>query len=300
MVSALYRKVAVCTLLLAAMVVLSGCAKHVATPEESDLIVAGWEHFRMGEFNQAVSSFEAVLDSGNTNRVPDALYGLATTWDLRMPVTSQNDKLAAKLYREVYEKYPQHQLAPWSMLALARMQHLVPVGHKPDYTAVKKAYRELWQKYPESQAGQEAFIHLQSVHVHTMNKSEIRSAIKALRDFVDQHPQSGQLYAAWVLLAQAYIIEGDGKELLNAQIQALNTREIDKTNPFVENSWRYWTVATTAEFAVGDFDTARKYYRKLLEEYPQDIRCYACEESLKRMDRMENELRKQLKDGSTQ
>jgi cytochrome c-type biogenesis protein CcmH/NrfG len=177
------------------------------------------------------------------------------------------------------------------------MEHLVPVGHEPDYAAVQKAYEKVRQTYPRTQAGQEAFIHLQSLLIRTMEPAKVRKAIKNLRGFLAEHPQSGQRYAAWLLLTRAYKIDGNADELLNAQIQALKSREIDKTNPFIEKSWRYWTIATTAEFAAGNFATAREYYRKLLNEYPQDIRCYACEEALKRMDRVEARLRRELKKG---
>jgi len=270
-----------------------GCGRCDLQQTDEDPLKSGWEHYRLGEFDRAVTAFEAVLEGrgGSTNQIPDATYALAVTWDLRMPVTSQKKKLAAELYRTVFEQYPESRPAPWSMLALARMRHLVPVGKEPDYKAVREAYLKVWDTYPDAQAGQEAFVHLQSTYIGTMDREQTRRAARALRDFIAKHPDSKLRYAARVLLVQAYQILDEPDELLHGLIQVLDSQEIDKSNPFIENSWRYWTIAVTAEFEAGDFDTARRYYRKLMQEYPQDIRYYGCEEALKRMDRTEAALR---------
>jgi len=62
----------------------------------------------------------------------------------------------------------------------------------------------------------------------------------------------------------------------------------------VDKAWRYWKLATVAEFEAGDFDLARKFYRLLIEEYPQDIRKYASRQALERMDRIESRMRAEL------
>jgi tetratricopeptide (TPR) repeat protein len=265
--------------------------------DEGDPVIAGWKHFQLGEFDQAVAEFESVCNeaSGKSDSLPDATYGLAAVWDLRMPMTEQDKKLAESLYRKVVEKYPDSRVAPWAMLAIARIKHLVPIGQEPDYDEVRKAYRTVWQKYPETQAGQEAFIHLQATYIRTMDDAQIDPAVAALHKFIEDHPDSGLCYAAWSLLAEAYRIQRKPDELLKAQIETLNSHEIDKTNPFIENSWSYWKIATTAEFETGDFDIARKYYQRLIDEYPQDIRCYGSEEALRRMDRTEQKIRAELK-----
>jgi len=274
----------------------TGCSRCDDSVAIQDPIAAGWERFRMGEFDEAVVIFDAVRN-GTACEDADMLaatYGLGNVWDLRMPMTSQDKDLAKKLYQEVIDTAPDHELAAWSSLAIARMQHLVPVGHEPDYNEVRKAYTLVWEMYPDTQAGQEAFIHLQASYIQTMDQDEIRLASQRLQKFVENHPQSGLRYAAWSLLAESYAIQGKPDELLNAEIETLNAQEIDKTNPFVENSWRYWKIAVTAEFEAGDFGVAREYYQRLIDEYPQDIRRYGCEDALRRMSQMEQKIRDEL------
>ena len=277
--------------------IISGCRQCDESDSSGDPVISGWEHFRLGEFKEAVASFESVLESRDCNAdyLADATYGLATVWDLRMPMTDQDKDLAESLYREVAEGNPNHRLAPWSMLAIARIKHLVQIGSVPDYDEVRRAYTAVWEKYPDNQAGQEAFVYLQATYIRTMDNVKIDQATAALHKFIEDHPRSGLRYAAWSLLAEAYTIQHKPDELLHAEIETLKAQEIDKTNPFIENSWRYWKIATTAEFETGDFDVARDYYRRLMDEYPQDIRCYGSEEALRRMDRTEQKIRAELK-----
>jgi tetratricopeptide (TPR) repeat protein len=279
---------------------VAGCGRCDNVVGDQDPIAAGWEHFRLGEFDQAQKLFELVRDKEGCapSERMDAIFGLATVWDLRAPMTDQDKKLAAQLYHEVIYEEPDGRLAPWSMLALARMKHLVPVGKEPDYKAVQAAYLKVWQKYPESQAGQEAFIFLQATYIRSMDAKDVAGAIEKLTKFISEHPESKLNYAAWSLLVQAYSIDRESDKHLEAEVKTLTSHEIDRANPFIENSWSYWKIAVTAEFEVGDFELARKYYRKLMDEYPQDIRCYSCEEALLRMDATEKRLRKELKQES--
>jgi len=273
-----------------------GCQRCDNSVDVQDPITEGWERFRMGKFDESVFLFDSVRRGESTKdaNVVDATYGLATVWDLRMPMTSQDKDLAKELYQEVIDSAPKHKLASWSSLAIARMKHLVPVGQEPNYDEVIKAYNSVWNEYPDMQAGQEAFIYLQASLIQTMEPSKIQRSTEALQKFITNHPKSGLRYAAWSLLAQSYAIQGKGEELLNAEIETLNSQEIDISNPFAENSWRYWKIAVTAEFEAGEFDVARKYYQMLIDEYPQDIRRYGCEAALQRMDDIEHKIRNEL------
>ena len=61
----------------------------------------------------------------------------------------------------------------------------------------------------------------------------------------------------------------------------------------MENSTDYWYIAVVAEFEVGDFETARKYYRLLMTEYPRDRRNFGAKTAIERMDALEEKLRKE-------
>ncbi len=225
-----------------------------------------------------------------------ALYGLATTWNLRRP--DQNTDLAEKYYNQLLALSPDHDLAAWSMLALVRIRHLVPVGQDPDYDEIRAAYRKMIRKFPGHLASDEAFIYLQSTYIKDMTPVNAQQALDALEEFVAERPDSHFISAAYSLMATCCEIIGQPSKRLEMELQAFKTAEVDPTNPFQDNAWRYWMLATLAEFNVGDFETARTYYQRLITEYPTDIKVYPCEQALERMDRIENEIRAELEGGS--
>lgn len=280
---------------LAAFTAGAGCsasARHqVATPR--DALEQGWTNYRLGEFKPAVDAFEAARQAspeGSEDQL-QALYGLATTWNLRLPAQEQDKKLAESLYRRILELGPSSPLVPWTELALARMKHLVAVGEDPDYAAVRQAYGELIRKYPDHLVGREAFIYLMAVKISTIESNEMVSAIADLQRFVSRTNDRSFFKSAYSLLAVANKELGRQRERLDAEIASLENTELDPANPYNEFGWQYWNIATIAEFELGEFDTARAYYRRLLDEYPRDRRVYGVKVALKRMDDLEARLR---------
>lgn len=276
-----------------AFVLLAGCARRdVRVETNAQAVTKGWDLYRLGEFDAAARVFQNTADAA-PRQDPwrlHALYGLASTWNLRRP--GQNLPRAERIYREIVSAAPESDLAAWSLLALARMRHLVPVGETPDYGAVRQAYAEVIRAFPDHLAGQEAFIYLQASLLAGENDPQaVQSVERELRGFVDAHPASGFLSSAWSLLSVCYERLGRPDEWLHAEEKAMTTREIDAGNPKQDRSWSFWRIATIAEFEVGDFDLARTYYRLLIETYPRDIRVYPALQALERMAATEAALR---------
>ncbi len=270
----------------------AGCAQHSTTEVSGSALERGWNSYRLGEYDLAVTAFDEARASLpiDSNDFRFATYGLATTWNLRTPVGDQDKDLAKSLYEEVVASAPDSDLAAWSTLAMARMDHLVPVGEDPDYAVVRAGYEKVVAQYPDHIAGHEAFMYLQSIRVQTLNPDQVRDAADALEGFVLRYPESQFMSAVQALLSACYEVLKKPELQLAAEIRALDTIPVDASNPKVENSGRYWRIATIAEFEAGDFETARRFYRRLIDEYPQDIRIYASEQALKRMDALEAEL----------
>jgi tetratricopeptide (TPR) repeat protein len=291
-----YRKhlTALGILLLLGVFVVGGCRSQGANVSAGHSIQDGWQSYRLGEFKRAIAVFEELLAAapeGSEDHL-QALYGLATTWNLRRP--GEDPEKAGELYRHLLQLAPEHEMAAWSLLALARMKHLVPVGQDPDYPAVRKAYQEVIDRFPGHLAAREAFIYLNATYVATLQEEELRQAVAALETFVAESEKNNDLRfisPALSLLAVSYTALNEQENRLRVEIKSLSAVELDPFNPFAEYAWAYWNIGTIAEFEVGDFDTARKYYRRLLEEYPTDQRVYAVKVALQRMDDMENKLR---------
>ena len=272
---------------------LVACAapQTASTPEE--LVKSGWNEFTLGEFDRAALRFEqaAAKTQPSDDIHLQALYGLASTWNLRRP--GEDPKKASEIFAQIIQLAPQHDMAIWSELALARMKHLVPVGEEPDYNEVRKAYQSIMDRHPGHLAAKEAFIYKMATLISTLKTPETKQAIRELEKFVTD-PTTPFLGPAYSLLAVGYTTLDEPEKRLQAEIDSFNHTEIDPANPYNEFAWQYWNIATIAEYECGDFDTARTYYKKLIEGYPTDKRVFASKQALKRMDELESKIRKEL------
>jgi tetratricopeptide (TPR) repeat protein len=270
----------------------AGCARKEEIQDPAESVRSAWNDYRLGEFRRSVTTFDAAIAStpeDDENHL-QALYGLATCWNLRLPAADQDKERAAQLYGKVLQLAPRHDLAAWSLLGLARMKHLVPVGEEPDYAAVRAAYQKVVDQFPGHLAAQEAFLYFNATLVATLKTKECQESAAALEKYVAQDDAAFRS-AAHSLLTVAYAAMDMQPQRLVAEIKSLETLEVDPSNPFNELSGRYWNIATIAEFELGDFATARKYYQKLLDEYPTDVKKYSVKVALKRMDDLETKLR---------
>lgn len=272
-------------------VALTGCGQTAGTTENPGATLAdGWQNFRLAEYDLAKQDFSSALASAEkgSDEYLQAEFGLANVWNLRRP--GEDPARARKLYEQIIKEAPDHDLAAWSALALVRMQHVVPVGRDPDYAAVQAGYDAIIKKYPNHLAAKEATIYQNAILIATLETNQLLRAVSNLSAYVKSGATEFRA-PAWSLLAVSYQSLGMQRERLDAEIKSFENVEIDPANPFNEYAWAYWNIATIAEFEVGDFDLARRYYKQLIKEYPADIRVFPSQEALARMDRVEDELR---------
>jgi tetratricopeptide (TPR) repeat protein len=276
--------------LIALVAALSGWVR--AADPAGTALAAGWENYRLSEFERAVRFFEEALQQApaDSDTRLQALYGLGTVWNLRRP--NEDRKKAEAYFQQVMAAAPRGDVGAWTALALARMKHLVPVGEEPDVAAVRQAYTDVMRRYPGHLAAKEAFIYAMSTFIATLEEAQTRYAIANLQRFVQKPGAREFLQPAWSLMAVGYTTLKQPELRLYAEIMGLKTTEVDPANPFNEFAWAYWNIATIAEFETGNFALARQYYRRLLREYPNDIRVFGVKQALERMDRVEGEMRK--------
>jgi len=285
--------------LVACLLALCGCGEDVAKTDPHAELATAWDDYRSGDFNAAVHKFERVRahSKEGSDDYNMALLGLATTWDLRRP--DEDRELATTYYRKLAEVAPKSEVAAWGLFALARMKHLPPVGTNPDYPAVRAAYQDVIDRFPGTPAAEEAFLYQQSAWLATLSKADAQSAKTALENYLQTHAGTKYRSAIYDLLASACRILDLPKERLAYSIKALDSIEIDPTNPKRDKAGAYWRIASEAEFRAGDFDTARKYYNLLIREYPIDQRVFPAKLALERMDATEAKIRAELQGMST-
>lgn len=275
--------------LIFCVVLIAGCSGEKIPSDSTTQLKEGWDAYGTGDFPRAAVLFEAAASQSETNDAHwQGLYGQACVWNFRRP--GQEPAKAEKLFSEIATRAPKHDLAAWSLLALARMKHVVPVDEEPDFAIVRKAYQNCIDRFPTHAAGEEAFIYQQSTYVAKLSAEDAQKATPALEAFIAQHPKSPFVSAAWLLLGEAYNILKQYDKALQARVRSLETEELDPLSP-PDRAIAYWQTASIAEFDAGDFATARTFYKRLIDEYPNDMRLFAAKTALKRMDDLEARLK---------
>ncbi|MBP1589891.1 MAG: tetratricopeptide repeat protein [Kiritimatiellae bacterium] len=284
----------------AALLAMCGCGggeKGEAQQSVAELVQEGWTKYRLNEFHDAIRAFEAARAATEEGSAEWAMatYGLGITWDLQRP--GEDPKKATALFNEVLEKAPEADVVPWVKLALVRQKHLVPVGQEPDYPEVVRGFEEIMREYPGHLAAKEAFLYVEGIRLSDLTAPSSRVAESNLLEFI-AHEDKEFVAPAWSLLTVAYVNLDEQAERLHAEEESFKHTETDPNDPSVEYAWAFWNLATIAEFDVGDFAKARKYYQALIDTYPNDLRVHGCKAALDRMDRIEAKLRAELEDAA--
>ncbi|MBL8992123.1 MAG: tetratricopeptide repeat protein [Spirochaetia bacterium] len=269
---------------------LAACAR-IQESDPNARLTTGWDHFRAGDYGPALHVFNSVRKHSGTNKILrlQATYALATTWNLRRP---GNDPVKAKaFYQECISNAPKSDTAAWSHLALGRMIHIVPSDRKPDYPAARAAYQKVIDNFPGHAAAHEAFLYQQSSLVASLKPEDARDVIRNIRAYLARYPRLGLKSPLLQLVAGAHLTLGEQEARLAAEIESLDCRELDPTNPKMNLAAPIWNIANIAEFETGDFRIARKYYERFLRECPDDSKTYGAQVALQRLTAMERKVR---------
>lgn len=278
--------------MVAAGLLLSGCAPpHAMAPATT--LERGWDLYRAGEYQQALTAFDRVARQAAPTSTLQlaAWYGIASTWNLRRP--DEQPARARTWYRRIITTAPSHEYAAWSLLALARMQHLASSVSNGVDAAVLRAYQAVGDAFPGHPAADEAFLHQQACKIATFDTNLVQQALHAIRGYLRPSVTTALASALYDLESYSWRLCHEPARQLAMEIAACAARERDPANPYMDNSYQYWHIATTAEFLAGDFATARRYYRRFIKEYPNDQRRYGARQALKRMAALEEQLRRE-------
>ena len=266
----------------------ASCQRALPSQDAGEFLREGWNLYRLSEFNAAVKKFQALQKLDQASQV-EGWYGEASCWNHRRD--GRDVAKAASLYRQVVERAPDSPLGAWSALDLVRIEHLAPPDQPVNYGKVIEGYEEVHRRYPNSPAGVEALLYSCSLRLAEVNIEDTRRIRARMEAWLQAHPETRFFSEFQRLLAECCHRLGEEQKRLEYLIGSLETREVDAANPVNDRATAYWDIAYAAEFDAGDFGTARAYYRKLIEEYPQDIRVFGIRQAFARMDAVEAAVR---------
>lgn len=216
-----------------------------------------------------------------------AMFGLAGLNWMKKPTP---DKAAAeRFFKLIYDMAPKSDTAAWSLLAIARMHHLVRVGETVDRPLVYRKYQDVIDNFKGHAAAEEAFLFQQILQIKTFEDAVLKQSVKDIKAFMAQTNEGVKLRfepGLWELLAACYQLLDMPEEEYHARDMSAKTLLIDPLNPF--NDWQesnyYWRAASLAEYGVGNIGEALAYYNTLLSRNPNDRRRYTVEKSKERIE----------------
>jgi tetratricopeptide (TPR) repeat protein len=273
------------------LLLFHGCAPKQTNSSPDERIRDGWTQYRLGEFNAAVRIFQSVQVSQpeGSEHYLQALYGEASCWNHRRD--GRDIPRAVAKYRAVTDKAPQHPLAAWCALDAVRTRHLAPADQEIDYEKLIHDYADVYRSYPQTPAGEEAFLYESSLALPPADPQRAARILENVTVFLATHPGTPFLSQFYSIIAECYRKMDDQDRRIDYMIKALGAREVDPSNPIDDRSTSYWNIAYAAEFDAGNFALAREYYRRLMNEYPQDVRVFGVRKALERMEAIEMAMR---------
>jgi tetratricopeptide (TPR) repeat protein len=277
--------------MIGSLVLLQACGpkKMISPPDQA--IREGWTQYRLSEFNSAIRIFQSVQASqpAGSEFHLQALYGEASCWNHRRD--GRDIAKAVTAYRAVLDEAPRSPLAAWCALDIVRTRHLAPADQPIDYGQLSRDYAEVYRGYPNTRAGEEAFLYENSLLLPAADQEQAREILESVTAFLTRHPKTPFLSQFYSIIAECYRRLDEHDRRIEYMIKALETREVDPSNPIEDRSSAYWDIGYAAEFEAGNFAVAREYYKHLIDEYPQDVRVFGVRKALERMDAIEAALR---------
>ena len=254
---------------LAGAMVLGAVSSLSATDAPKNDLNHAWEAFRLRDFPVAEKNFRAALASGGG---AEALYGLATTTAWRSD--RQEDAEAQKLFRELQKTYPESPWAAWSRLDAIRLRHLTNPTEPPPAPELARAYGELADHPAASLADLYRYVIMLS-YVTPDEATRLCGEIEARIAAQPDNPFQLRFYDVLARMAE---LADEPEVRLRALLKASGLLEVrigeGQGASLTELADTYWQVAVTADFDVGDFPTALKYYGLFLETAPSDQRAF--------------------------
>lgn len=270
---------------------LSACGRKEAGGSASELVEAGWAHYRLGEFTLAQDRFRQVgampASVAGPMRVA-ALYGAATTYALQ---PEADPELAKQYYTDVIAAAPDDPLAAWSALGLVRMDHLKSDGSDATTEALMARYQSVADRYPNAPAGAEAALQVIALRLVLRTPDQLDAAVRQSTDALAGRAKTtpGMTAPLYALRSTAYRIRDAHEPALRDTLAALDAVEVDPQNPAPGDPTGTFQAGVRAQFDVGDFTAARAAYGQFLQRFPRDQRCFTVRLLLEDMDRVERD-----------
>jgi len=272
---------------------LAGCPGETVSDTPETLVAEGWRQYELTEYDDAVELFSTAADKAEpgSDIQLKALWSLGVTWDYRRP--GNDSAIARQCFEKILAINPESSWAGWAALSLVRMRHVQATMENLPFEDLLPLYDSVIETYPDHPAAQEAMMFKAETQFVIEGDANVQGAIETLEKLLATYPDTPWKGYVYRFLAGGYertkqydkMVQTTEKQVLYFQ---------DSKGFLFDKPREYYRLAACAEFLAGDFDMARRYYRKLIEDYPFNFRVFPAKQALERMDQLEAQVRREL------
>lgn len=233
------------------------------------LLDSGWQELRYANWPKARDLLEqAIAESPKTEIKAEAMYALATLWQIRQPGGSYAE--AERLYARVAREFPDTPAAPWALLALARLADMPEYERDRNVDLARQLYREVLQRYADHVVADEATLRLAMTYLEKIGDTaseDIGAAM--LARCIAEKPKNYLVYAMHLVLGDLAQRRQEYPRAVGHWIAA---------DPGIigasDRAALYYKIGYTAEHNLKDYALAGHWYDRIVTDVKRENRYY--------------------------
>ena len=236
-----------------------------------DSLHKAWREYQFQEWTQAETLFKQVISTHGPSSPAgfDARCGLAM---IKQFNTRKPDPAGAREdYSELLQTNPEGER--YILLTSLYAECAWQTGQTDQ---ADKAWQSLFDNHPASILTQEALLQRTLLHMRGSNDKETANAIAFLKKTMSSIPQSnkaGLIPVFHGLIGDHHLQTGNPKEARQSYMQALEGSSPESMSYSIY-AGRLFQVARISEKDLDDKETAARFYRRLVNETPNDGRFF--------------------------
>lgn len=209
-------------------------------------------------------------------------FGLALSAQNRTPPSAELIGEAESLYKEILTQAPESKFAPRSKLNLGRIAEVRDYGGDVvDLDTARQIYREVFEnpQWASMDIADEAALRYADTYVqHFEDIDSIREGLSFLESWIEARPEASTATVIWEYIGTTkLVLLKDYAGAVEGLVKADQLGLIEKS----QAGEVFWNIAETSHRQLQDWDTAIRYYQKIILETPRSGKAFEAQLALR-------------------
>jgi tetratricopeptide (TPR) repeat protein len=279
--------------------VVSAIGDNRAAPADGSrhpALEEGWKELRYANWPKAQDLLERVRrESADPRERAEATFALANLWQFRRP--GPKVERARELYEQVLGEHADTPVAPFAVMALARLADTPDLEKDRDPKRARELYERLLRDWPHHRLADEAVLRLALVNLQaaTVPPEAVRGEMTASVPAADRdrlETEAARLLEPHLKARPTNILAAPMRIVLG-NLYARRGRWQDAVDQWVaadaagvpglsDRATLYYRIARVAEVELGRYDVAARWYGRIVTDIRRDPRYYVALEAAER------------------